>query len=156
MKRFGHAALLALAALAAGWTVNQFHPEGIPGRMTKALFMNRRPIRRISPDSAMAAFQQGAALFVDVRVPEEYRAGRIPGAENHPIGEFFRNFPAFEKSHHRDSAYVFYCFEPFCPEGRPMLAWMRRAGYRRASWLYGGLSEWTQNRWPVETGEPGP
>jgi rhodanese-related sulfurtransferase len=155
IKRFGHAALLALAALAAGWAVNQFHPEGIPGRMTKALFMSR-PIRRISPDSAMAVFQRRGAVFVDIRDPGEFRAGRIPGAENHPIHAFFRNFPEFEASHSRDSAYVFYCFEPACREGRPMLVWMRQAGYRRAAWLYGGLSEWTQNRWPVETGEPGP
>lgn len=156
MRRFGHAIVLSLIALAAGWTVNQFHPEGIPGRMTRALFMSGRPIRRVSPDSAMAAFQRGAAVFVDVRPPREFHAGRIPGAENHPIQPFFRDFPAFKKAHPVDAAYIFYCFEPACREGRAMLVWMRRAGYRRSAWMYGGLSEWTQNRWPVETGEPGP
>ncbi|MDM7926761.1 MAG: rhodanese-like domain-containing protein [bacterium] len=156
MSRFRRAVLLSLAALAAGLIVNQFHPEGIPGRMTRALFMSGRPFRRVSPDSAMAAHQRGAAVFVDIRDPREFRAGRIPGAENHPIQPFFRDFAAFQKSHPVDTAYIFYCFEPACREGRAMLAWMRRAGYRRVAWMYGGLSEWTQNRWPVETGEPNP
>jgi rhodanese-related sulfurtransferase len=156
MKRFGHAALLAVLALAAGWSVNQFHPEGIPGRMTRAAFMSRSVIRRISADSARVVFQRGIAAFVDVRSAGEFRTGHIPGAENRPIQSFFRGFGGFERSHPKDSVYVFYCFEPYCREGRSMLAWMRERGYRRAAWMYGGLSEWMQNRWPVETGEPGP
>jgi rhodanese-related sulfurtransferase len=155
MRRLVHAALLAVLALAAGWTVNQFHPEGIPGRMTRAAF-TPRAIHRISADSARVAFQRGTAVFVDIRPAAEFLTGHIPGAKDLPIQFFFRMFSAFERSNPADSAYIFYCFEPYCREGRSMLVWMRMRGYRRASWMYGGLSEWMQNRWPVETGIPDP
>jgi len=152
MKRFVHAAGLATAALAAGWTVNRFHPEGIPPRMTRAAFMTGA-IRRVSADSARAAFQAGSADFVDVRSPDEFRAGHVPGAENLPVRDFFARFDAFERSHPADRPVLFYCFEPYCREGRSMLLFLRRRGYRRAAWMYGGLSEWMQNRWPVDTGD---
>jgi rhodanese-related sulfurtransferase len=33
------------------------------------------------------AFRDGAATLVDVRTPEEFAAGHVPGAKNVPVGE---------------------------------------------------------------------
>lgn len=42
-------------------------------------------IERVSIQDARAAYDQGSAVFVDVRTPEEYDQGRIVGALSIPL-----------------------------------------------------------------------
>lgn len=44
-------------------------------------------IQRVSLTDAKAAFDAQSAVFVDVRDPESYQAGHIPGSLNIPLGE---------------------------------------------------------------------
>ena len=43
----------------------------------------------MGPEELYRALESGA-LIVDVRTPEEYRAGRVPGAVNLPVEEVAR------------------------------------------------------------------
>ncbi len=43
--------------------------------------------RRISIEEARAAFERGQAVFVDVRLDEQYRQGHLPGAILIPLEE---------------------------------------------------------------------
>ena len=44
-------------------------------------------ITRLSLEEARAAFDNGAAIFVDVRSADSYASGHIPGARSIPLGE---------------------------------------------------------------------
>jgi predicted sulfurtransferase len=44
-------------------------------------------VQRVSLQDAKAAYDQKSAVFVDVRAPDSYNAGHIPGALNIPLAE---------------------------------------------------------------------
>ncbi len=46
-----------------------------------------KDFKRISLADARAAFDSRSAVFVDVRIPESYQAGHIPGAINIQLGD---------------------------------------------------------------------
>jgi rhodanese-related sulfurtransferase len=144
--------VLGAAALLAGFAVNQFHPEGVHRSLLASAFSGIR-WTRISADSAFALFQKKGAVFVDIRSERDFRQDHIPGAASQPFFPFFRKFDRFEQAHPRDGVYVFYCFDPACGEGLPMLRLMRMRGYTRAVWMYGGLSRWIESGRPVEGGD---
>lgn len=74
--------VLLIAALAIGLG-NGIKPEPTP---TMQLTSNDQ-VPRVSVQDAKAAFDAGAAVFVDVRSPEAYADSHIPGALNIPLGE---------------------------------------------------------------------
>jgi rhodanese-related sulfurtransferase len=50
--------------------------------------------REIAPDQLNAMLQDGLVLLVDVREPDEFASGHIPGAVNIPLSTFsLRNIP---------------------------------------------------------------
>lgn len=76
------ALLLAVGALSGGWAVAQY-----PASVKDLVARTRAQIRTID----MAAFKSAldkreAGLIVDVREPDEYRSGHVPGAINIPRG----------------------------------------------------------------------
>ena len=152
MKTLLRVAGISAAALIAGFMVNQVHPAGIHRNMLAAVFSSEYRWRRITADSARVLFLKKAGVFVDIRSEAEFKSDHIPGAVSQPFHAFFRNFGRFEKAHPKAGTYVFYCFEPACREGQPMLSWMGRRGYGKAVWMYGGLSRWIQGGYPVEGG----
>jgi rhodanese-related sulfurtransferase len=68
-----------------------------------ALWLSQRP--NISAADARALVAGGARL-VDVRTPEEYAGGHLPGAVNIPIDELPRRLDDVGR---RDQAVVVYC-----------------------------------------------
>ncbi len=44
-------------------------------------------VQRVSLQDAKAAYDQKSAVFLDVRDPDSYNAGHIPGAINIPLAE---------------------------------------------------------------------
>jgi len=75
-------------------------------------------------------------IVLDVRSPEDYRAGHIPGAVNLPLDRVFSDFPS-------NSALT-----PLLVYGRPASADSRKAvdilrtrGYRNVI-LFGSISQW--------------
>ena len=44
-------------------------------------------VQEISAEEAMQVWQEKTAVFIDVRTPEEYKAGHVPGAVLIPLAE---------------------------------------------------------------------
>jgi 3-mercaptopyruvate sulfurtransferase SseA len=61
--------------------------------------------RRISAEETVDLIDAGAALLVDVRDVESYRAGHIPGALQIPLGFVEGELQYFP----RDKKLIFYC-----------------------------------------------
>lgn len=103
-------------------------------------------IQEVSLDHADAAISD-AALLLDVREPDEYHAGHIPGAVSIPRGllEFkLSNDPALDI---RDQPIVIYCKT----SGRAALAaaTMKSMGYLHVQSIEGGFDAWLDAGKPV-------
>lgn len=53
-----------------------------------SFFSARKSHREMTPRQLDSMLQQGRALVVDVREPDEFAAGHIPGAINLPLSRF--------------------------------------------------------------------
>jgi rhodanese-related sulfurtransferase len=94
--------------------------------------------------------RDGLVTILDVRPPEEYRAGHLPGAINIPLPEVARRtneLPA-------DREVIAYCRGPYCLMSFEAVAQLRKKG-RKARRLQDGYPEWKLLGLPVEHGPPG-
>lgn len=84
--------------------------------------------------------------LIDVRTPEEYRAGHLPGAVNIPLQDFRRRFQ--ELSAYRDREVVLYCEtgSRAVYGGR----WLAAQGFRELRFLDGHMVAWRRAGLPTE------
>ena len=91
--------------------------------------------------------ERGAVVLVDVRPPEEFAAGHIPGALSVPLGlmdDLLETLPA-------DAVVVAYCRGPYCLLAPQALEVLRGHGLR-ARRLEDGFPEWRLAGLPVAVG----
>jgi rhodanese-related sulfurtransferase len=86
-------------------------------------------------------------VLVDVRPPEEYRAGHIPGAISLPLSELTDRLNDLP----RDAEVVAYCRGPYCVLAPLALEVLRTNGFRARRLEY-GFPEWRLAGLPVATG----
>lgn len=77
-------------------------------------------------EAILAELDRGRTTLVDVRPPEEYRAGHLPGARSIPLPEL----PARLGELPRSRPVVAYCRGPYCPMAVDAAALLRAAGFR--------------------------
>lgn len=96
-------------------------------------------IHEISIDDAEQALQQ-ADLLLDVREPEEYRAGHIPGAVNVPRGLLEFQIGSLPEMDARERNILLYCKT----SGRAALsaASLHEMGYLNVTSIAGGFDAW--------------
>lgn len=90
--------------------------------------------------------RDGLVTVIDVRPPEEYAAGHLPGAINIPLAELEKHLADLP----RDAEVVAYCRGPYCVLAYEAVARLRDKGYT-ARRLEDGFPEWKQAGLPVET-----
>ncbi len=99
----------------------------------------------ISPEDLYQQRQSGPApLVLDVRTPEEFRLGHIPGAVNIPHTELGPRIGELQKS----QAVVLYCM--LGPRARLGEKTLLDAGVENVFHLDGGLHAWQEAGFPVE------
>jgi len=98
------------------------------------------PARRL-----LERIRSGLVTVLDVRPPEEYAAGHLPGAVNVPLEELEKHLDALEA----DQEIVAYCRGPHCVLAFDAVARLREKGFD-ARRLEGGLPEWRLEGLPVE------
>jgi 3-mercaptopyruvate sulfurtransferase SseA len=62
--------------------------ETLAAPATNNIPLTEAEVPRVSLEDAKTAYDNGAAIIVDVRSKEAYSAGHIPGAVNIQLGEF--------------------------------------------------------------------
>ena len=93
-----------------------------------------------------AALRDDGALVLDVREPDEWAAGHIPGATLIPLGELSSRAGELARSHR----IVVVCRSGNrSAEGRDILL---AAGFSAVTSLDGGMTDWAQAGMPMETG----
>jgi phage shock protein E len=95
-------------------------------------------LQTIEAERLKSLLDRGQRLvIVDVRSPEEFRQGHIPGARSLSLdepGDRFRELP-------RREPIVLYCSCPVSEIG-PAYQFLRFSGYTNVFVLHGGLAEW--------------
>ncbi len=89
--------------------------------------------------------ESGAApVVIDVRTPDEYASGHIPGAINIPFDQIGQHIAEIEAP----EGVALYCMVG--PRARKGEAALLAAGYEKVFHLEGGLAAWQQAGLPVE------
>jgi rhodanese-related sulfurtransferase/DNA-binding HxlR family transcriptional regulator len=91
--------------------------------------------------------RDGLVTVLDVRPPEEYVAGHVPGAVNVPLSELKH----YLKTLKPEQEIVAYCRGPHCVLAFDAVARLRKKGLK-ARRLEDGFPEWKTSGLPVETG----
>lgn len=105
---------------------------------------------KISLADAKKAFDEGDAVFVDVRSAESFNSERVKGAVNIGIGDIDANLAKLPK----DKKIVVYCS---CGAEHSSLAWVAKAnqkGINNAYALIGGTAAWMDAGYPAEKQKP--
>jgi rhodanese-related sulfurtransferase len=103
------------------------------------------PAHELSAREALSQRQAGEGLiFVDVRTPEEFASGRVPGALNIPI----QQLPGRLAELGRDDRLVVYCERG--PRSALAIETLLGAVYTHVSHLTGDMAGWRAAGLPIE------
>lgn len=114
-------------------------------RMISAYLTLKDSLEPIPAAELLERARAGLVTVLDVRPPEEFASGHLPGATNVPLGEL-------EKSLQRlpaDQDIVAYCRGPYCVLAFDAVARLREKGFK-AYRLEDGFPEWRLSGLPVE------
>ncbi len=114
-------------------------------RIVRENFASRDALKPVRRDELLDLVRKGEAVVIDVRPPEEYAAGHIPGAMNLPLESLARHLKKLPK----DQEVVAYCRGPYCMLAFEAVEKLRQKGYR-ARRLQDGFPEWKAESLPVE------
>ncbi|MBL8975324.1 MAG: metalloregulator ArsR/SmtB family transcription factor [Myxococcales bacterium] len=108
----------------------------------------RRPAEPVDGPELLARAGRGEVIVLDVRPPEEYRAGHIPGARSIPLPELQSRLGELPPG----VTLVAYCRGPYCVYAADAVELLQRHGYD-ATRMDQGVAEWRSHGWPIETRE---
>ena len=113
-------------------------------QLTRTYLDDRAGMVAVDSATLLARLREKDVLVLDVRPPEEYRAGHIPGARSMPLTELrgrLKEIPA-------DAKIVAYCRGPYCVFSDEAVAILRENGFQ-AERLTVGLPDWRAAGLPV-------
>jgi rhodanese-related sulfurtransferase/DNA-binding transcriptional ArsR family regulator len=119
-------------------------------KLVKEYLNTRDEFEAVPARELLERSRKGLVTILDVRPPEEYAAGHLPGAINIPLPDVAKR--AKELPANREV--VAYCRGPYCLMSFEAVALLRKKG-RKARRLQDGYPEWKLLGLPVEQGPPG-
>jgi rhodanese-related sulfurtransferase len=119
-------------------------------QVTRAYFEERGAMEAIEGDELLRRVKTGEVTVLDVRPPEEYRAGHIPGALSIPVGELTARLEELPK----DRVIVAYCRGPYCVMAVEAVELLREKGFE-AHRMEQGVVDWRARGWRVESERDG-
>ncbi len=114
-------------------------------RLIKTFLAGKDAFEPVPAQEVLERASKGLVTVLDVRPPEEYAAGHVPGAINIPLPEIekrLREIPSGREV-------VAYCRGPYCLMAYEAVAFLRKKG-RKARRLQDGMPEWRLRGLPVE------
>jgi rhodanese-related sulfurtransferase/biotin operon repressor len=135
-----------LDAFAAIRSVAEKHSAEVE-RVVRGWFDRRDDMEPISREELAARMSDGVVTVIDVRPPDEYALGHLPGAINVPLSEL----QALSKGFDPGREVVAYCRGPWCVMSFEAVAELRRNGIH-ARRLEDGLPEWKAAGLAVDAG----
>lgn len=113
-------------------------------RIQRTYFAARDSMEPVSRDELMKRMRDGLVTVLDVRPPDEFSMGHVPGAVNIPLGELEERLAQLDP----DQEIVAYCRGPWCVLSFEAVAALRKRGFKVRR-LQDGLPEWRAAGLPV-------
>jgi len=114
-------------------------------RIVRGYFDARDDMRPVTRDELQALMRDGLVSVVDVRPPDEFALGHVPGAINIPLAEI----RSWSRDADTSREVVAYCRGPWCVMSFEAVAALRSLGLS-ARRLEDGMPEWKAAGLPVE------
>ena len=114
-------------------------------RLVRDFVVCRDELEAVPASEALQLAKKGLVVVLDVRPPEEFCAGHLPGAVNIPIKELEARLASLPKR----KEIIAYCRGPYCLMSFEAVARLRKRGLR-ARRLEEGFPEWRAAGLPVE------
>jgi rhodanese-related sulfurtransferase len=114
-----------------------------PMKKSDASIAVKQGVTEMTPQEAKPAVEAAYAQFIDVRTPEEYKAGHAERTKNIPLDELAQNLDKLEKN---EPVYL------ICQTGmRSMKAaqMMNEAGFPQTVSIAGGTTAWQDAGFPM-------
>lgn len=106
----------------------------------------RGSLEPVSRAELLARAARGDVTVIDVRAPEEYRAGHFPGARSVPLPELAARLGELP----RDRTILAYCRGPWCVLALDAVTTLRAAGFD-ARHVEEGVADWRAAGVPVDS-----
>jgi rhodanese-related sulfurtransferase len=119
-------------------------------QVAREYFEERGAMEAVESEELLHRVRNGEVTVLDVRPPEEYRAGHIPGALSIPIGELKARLKELPK----DREVVAYCRGPYCVMAVEAVGLLRKKGFS-AHRLEQGVIDWRARGWRLEAEREG-
>ena len=116
-------------------------------RLVNSYLTVKDDLEPIPRDELLERVKHDLVTVLDVRPPEEYAAGHVPGAVNVPLDELEHYLQALDPQ----QEIVAYCRGPHCVLAFDAVAKLREKGLK-ARRMQDGFPEWKQAGLPVEEG----
>ncbi len=113
-------------------------------RLMELYYSAQDELEPVTPEELQRRLNEEDVLVVDVRPPEEYRAGHVPGAVNVPPNELERRLRELP----RNREIVAYCRGRYCLFSAEAVARLTAEGYR-ARRLTVGIPDWNSLGFPI-------
>ena len=116
-------------------------------RLVNSYLTVKDGLEPIPRDELLERVKHDLVTVLDVRPPEEFAAGHVPGAVNVPLDELEQHLQTLDP----EQEVVAYCRGPHCVLAFDAVAKLRERGLK-ARRLQDGFPEWKQAGLPVEEG----
>jgi rhodanese-related sulfurtransferase/DNA-binding transcriptional ArsR family regulator len=116
-------------------------------RVIRSYFNDRDSMEPVSREDLLRKSRAGEVTVLDVRPPDEFALGHLPGAVNIPLRELEARLAELDPG----QEIVAYCRGPYCVLSYEAVAALRARGFNVRR-LEDGLPEWRAAGLPVVTG----
>jgi rhodanese-related sulfurtransferase/biotin operon repressor len=114
-------------------------------RIVRLYFASKDELEAVSAKEVLERARKGLVTVLDVRPPEEFAAGHVPGAINIPVHELAKRLKDLPKR----KEVIAYCRGPYCLMSYDAVSMLRKKGLK-ARRLEAGMPEWRAAGMPVE------
>jgi rhodanese-related sulfurtransferase/DNA-binding transcriptional ArsR family regulator len=114
-------------------------------KLLREFFLKKDELEPLDAGELLERSRRRLVTVIDVRPPEEFAAGHLPGAINIPIDDLKQRLGELP----RRKEVIAYCRGPYCLMSFDAVVLLRTRGYK-ARRLEAGLPEWRAKGLPVE------
>lgn len=115
-------------------------------RITRTFLEQRNALEPVDLTDLVERVRSGVVTVLDVRPPEEYAAGHIPGAVSVPLSELEQRLAELP----RDREIVAYCRGPYCVMALDAVELLRSHGFCAVR-MEEGVPDWRARGFSIET-----
>jgi rhodanese-related sulfurtransferase len=109
--------------------------------------------QEIDADTLQSLVEAGKVILLDARTADEFNQGHIPGAVNLPITRFNATYGFLTSIFAENKMIICYCEGHDCTDSSLLAFELHKKGYKDIFVYKGGMAEWEQFTYPVETGQ---